>query len=174
MKNYEAQRNITALFASLDVTTGELLQLASSLNEETINTVPFKDSWTAAQVADHVAKSTAFAVSALEAPGKETERPPNERAEELKAIFLDFTTKLKSPGFIVPTQPNYKKETVLLNLKLQLEKLNTIRNITDLSTLTSLPALGEITKLELLYFVLYHTQRHVHQLKKILQAIKSY
>ena len=37
----------------------------------------------------------------------------------------------------------------------------------------NLPVFGEITKLELLHFVLYHTQRHIHQLKKILAAISN-
>jgi len=35
-----------------------------------------------------------------------------------------------------------------------------------LAEIIALPIFGEVTKLELLYFVLYHTQRHIHQLKK--------
>jgi hypothetical protein len=43
----------------LEKTTNEMLQLVSSFNEEEMNSVPFKDSWTAAQVADHITKSNA-------------------------------------------------------------------------------------------------------------------
>ena len=33
------------------------------------------------------------------------------------------------------------------------------------------PNFGQITNLEMLYFVLYHTQRHTHQLKNIVKHI---
>ena len=44
-----------------------------------------------------------------------------------------------------------------------------IANLTDM--VDNLP-LGAITKLEILHFVLYHTQRHLHQMKKICDALK--
>ncbi|MEP6512401.1 MAG: DinB family protein [Parafilimonas sp.] len=161
------------LFASLDDTASELLKLISSADEKTISIIPFEDSWTAAQLAAHVTKSNQAIAQALNMQGKTAERNPAERAQELKAIFLDFTTKFQSPEFILPAQDTYQKETLIADFKKSIEQLKEMSTKADLSEIISVPAFGEITKFELLYFVLYHTQRHIHQLKNIFKIIEN-
>jgi DinB superfamily len=165
--------NTKKLFAALDNASSELLEMVESLNETEFNTVPFTGSWTAAQLASHITKSNNSIAQALDMEAKKTERNPDERAQELKEIFLDFKTKFQSPEFIVPAQGIYEKETVIGKLKKSIERLKEQRNKVNLSQILSLPAFGEITKLELLYFVLYHTQRHIHQLKNILRIVNK-
>jgi DinB superfamily len=170
--------NTKEFFASLDETSSGLLQLISSADSTTINTIPsdsyrIKNSWTAAQLASHVTKSNKAIVQALNMEGKKANRNPAERVPELKKIFLDFTTKFNSPEFIRPKQDTYQKEALIADLKKSNEQLKELRSKINLSEIISLPAFGEITKLELLHFVLYHTQRHVHQLKNIFHALKE-
>ena len=160
-------------FASLDDTSSELFQLVSSGDSTTINTVPFKDSWTVAQLASHVTKSNKAIAQALNMEGKQAERNPGERVPELKKMFLDFSTRFNSPEFIRPKQDSYQKEALIAELKKSNEQLKELRSKINLSEIISLAAFGEITKVELLHFVLYHTQRHVHQLKNILRALKN-
>src|SRR5205814_4099408 len=100
-------------------------------------------------------------------------RSPDERAVELKEMFVDFTIKFQSPDFIVPAAGNYGKEILIAKLKKSIERLKEQRSRVNLFEILSLPAFGEITKLELLYFVLYHTQRHTHQLKNIIRVINK-
>ena len=157
------------LFASLDEVSFELWQLISSADSTTINTVPFKDSWTAAQLGAHVTKSNKAIAQALDMEGKKAERNPGERVPELKKMFLDFTVKFNSPEFIRPKQDTYQRDALIAELKKSSEQLKELRSKINLSEIISLPAFGEITKLELLHFVLYHTQRHAHQLKNILK-----
>jgi hypothetical protein len=157
------------LFADLNRTTGELLKLISSANESTLNTVPFKDSWTAAQLASHITKSNKAITQALNMKGEPAGRNPDARTGELKAMFLDFSIKFQSPEFIVPAEGSYQKEKLVDDLKRSIEHLEETGNKANLAEIISLPAFGEITKLELLYFVSYHTQRHIHQLKNILR-----
>ena len=165
--------NIKEFFVSLDVATSELLQMMASAGSTAINTIPFEDSWTAAQLAAHITKSNKAIAQALNMEGKIAERNPAERVPELKKMFLDFTVKFNSPEFIRPQQDSYQKEALVDELKKSVEQLKELRGEINLSEIISLPAFGEITKLELLHFVLYHTQRHIHQLKNILQALKS-
>ena len=170
--------NTKEFFASLDEASSELVQLISSADSTTINTVPsdsyrVKDSWTAAQLASHVTKSNKAIAQALNMEGKTAERNPGERVPELKKMFLDFTVKFNSPEFIRPKQDTYQKEALIAELKKSIEQLKELRSKINLSEIISLPAFGEITKLELLHFVLYHTQRHIHQLKNIFQALKN-
>lgn len=165
--------NTQQLFASLDEVWTAFFNLVSSADEKHINVTPFEDSWTIAQLATHVKKSNNGIIQALQMEGKHCERNAGERTEELKKIFLDFDAKYQSPEFIVPEKKEYKKEAVVEQLKNSIEQLKRLRTKAELSETINLPAFGEITKLEILYFVLYHTQRHLHQLKNILSIIDN-
>jgi hypothetical protein len=160
-----------ALLAAIGDAATELQALLAPLDEKKANTIPFKDSWTAAQLATHVTKSNKAMAQAMEMEGKQTERNPAERAKELKDTFLNFSIKFKSPAFIVPAEDQYKKESVIAALKKSNDQLKENAVRVNTAETINLPAFGEITKLELLYFVLYHTKRHIHQLKNIMKHI---
>jgi uncharacterized damage-inducible protein DinB len=149
-----------------------VLQLANTFREKGFNTVPFEGSWTAAQVIDHITKSNKSIAQALSLEGKPAGRKPDERTPELAKIFLDFTSKMKSPDFILPTQDNYPKASLIMSLESSVEKLKETASNTSLSDAIEHSAFGEITKLELLYFVVYHTQRHTHQLQHIYEIVE--
>ncbi len=163
--------NTSTLFSSLENTSSRLLQLISSADSSTINMIPFKDSWSAAQVVAHITKSNKAITQSLDMQGKDVERDPAERTGELKKMFLNYDTKFKSPEFILPNQDSYQKEELIEDLKKSIGQLIAAGNAVNLSQIISLPAFGEITKYELLHFVVYHTQRHIHQLEKILESI---
>ncbi len=167
------QINTEVLFRSLDATSNELMQLVQDEKEETLNTVPFVNSWTAAQVLIHITKSNRAIVQGLQMHGLPAERDPEQNTDHLKKIFLDFKAKYNAPDFIVPEDGYHNKEQIINALELSIRNLQTGRNETSLSEIIDLPIFGEITKLELLHFVLYHTQRHIHQLKNILGTIKD-
>jgi uncharacterized damage-inducible protein DinB len=165
--------NATELFTVLDETTSELLRLITSVSQQKINTIPFKDSWTAAQLAVHVTKSNKAIAQGLNMKGKPAERNIDDGVPKLKKMFLDFDVKYKSPEFIVPEEKNYNKGEIIAALQQSIERLQKIRDEINLSEIISLPPFGEVTKLELLHFVLYHTKRHVHQLKNMLYVLQS-
>lgn len=165
-------------FESLDEVSSELTHLISSAGPTKINIVPpdsyrIKSSWTAAQLISHVTKSNNAISQALNMEGKTDGRDPCERVPELKKMFLDFTVKFNSPEFIRPKPDSYEKEGLISDLKKSIGQLKELRSKINLSEIISLPAFGEITKLELLHFVLYHTQRHIYQLKNIFQLIEN-
>lgn len=88
-------------------------------------------------------------------------------------MFLDFTIKFHSSEFLLPTKDTYNKETVVADLKKSIERLKEESDKATLSEAINHPAFGEITKLELLHFVKFHIQRHLHQQKKIVQIVKN-
>jgi hypothetical protein len=157
----------TEIFYELQETSDELFRLLASFNQEKINSVPFQNSWTPAQIAEHVKRSNKSITLALSIEGKTPKRDPGEGIHKLKAMFLDFTVKFQSPEFILPTQDYYQKEILLKELKKSTARLHELAGEVNLSEEISLHPFGEITKLELLHFVLYHTQRHIHQVKNI-------
>jgi hypothetical protein len=161
------------LLASLDKTTSQLLEVINKFTPQNINSIPFEGSWTAGQVADHVTKSNISITRALSLTGTAINRDPGERIQELAEVFLNFSTKLKSPDFILPGQDYYEKEVIIAHLNHWLVKLKEIAQESDLSEMIKHPAFGDITKFEILHFVLYHTQRHIRQLENIFKAVSK-
>ena len=160
--------NTEKLFVSLDETSSELLQLIDPADADILNAVPLANSWTGAQVIVHVIKSNLTIAKALKLEGKTIDRDPDERVNELKDLFLDFTIKFQSPDFILPPEMNYNKDEIVRDFLQSIEQLKEGSNDVNLAEAITHEAFGEITKLELLYFVLFHTQRHMHQLQNIL------
>jgi len=165
--------NTKELFKALDETTSELLRVVSFFNEEQINSVPFENSWTAAQVADHIAQSNRSMIQTLSSEGKTTTRNIDGGVPKLKELFLNFDAKLQSPKYILPTQQIYNREKTVADLEDSIEQLKELANAVDLSETTSHRVFGDITKLEIVHFVVYHTQRHIHQLKNISEKVAN-
>ena len=161
------------LFKEVDQITTELLSVVSASNEEELNKSPYIESWTAAQVVDHVRKSNNGIAQALQMQGRRGERKADERVGELKEVFLDFETKFKSPEFILPGQKSYDRQVLIERLERSIERIKQERVKADLSEIIDLVPLGTISKMELLHFVIYHTTRHIRQIKNILKTIKT-
>ncbi|MGZ8558570.1 MAG: DinB family protein [Chitinophagaceae bacterium] len=158
----------------MDETAYKLLHTISSFPQENYNTIPFEDSWTAGQVSEHILKSVSGVVEMLYAPAKPTVRQPNEKAEAIKAMFLNFSIKMKSPEFVLPGNSPIEKNKISTALKDTMANIIeaiTTQNISETCTVFELPGFGEFTRAEWIYFAMYHTQRHTHQLKNIYETI---
>lgn len=158
------------LYAEMDSTQTALLQAVSSFEQEQVDMVPFEDSWTAGQVAEHMILANSGFVELINGPARPTQRRHDQMAEGIKTAFLDFQTKMKSPEFVRPVRSVHQKEELLKKMeKIKEELLNAVSGADLVKTCTAfeIPSLGHLTRLEALYFVLYHTQRHVRQLKNI-------
>ena len=165
--------NKTDLLDQIDEAVSQLIDLMSALEENEINTIPYQGSWTAGQLFQHITKSTEAVAKAMQEEGKHVDRDPAENIANLKKTFLDFSTKLESPDFIVPEEGTYEKLASIQKLGSSFQKLRACVDDADLSVVVHKSPIGDATKLEMLHFVLYHTQRHLHQMKKIHEAIRN-
>ncbi|MDP4283894.1 MAG: DinB family protein [Bacteroidota bacterium] len=159
----------------IEKTANELTQLISSTNEEQFNKIPFEGSWSIAQVGDHLLKSYG-AVEILNGPVTKTGRSPGEKIEMIKETFLNFDKKYQSDKSILPKNRLVDKEILLSELKNRIAQIQEVIRTKDLSETCAgfaLPAFGEFTRLEWLSLILYHTQRHIHQIKNILKPLEK-
>lgn len=157
------------ILTELKNTTDDLLRILDILSPNELNRIPFEGSWTAGQVGDHLLKSYGV-VETLNGEVKSTNRAPDQKVAGIKAAFLNFNNKMQSPDFIIPTNDVINKEALLNALKHQISLLVSCAKTQDLSLTClsfSIPELGNMTRLEWIYFVMYHTQRHNRQLKNI-------
>ncbi|MBC7947809.1 MAG: DinB family protein [Chitinophagaceae bacterium] len=152
----------------------KLHQLFSSFDQREINVVPFEKSWTPAQVADHILRSQTGIVQVVQGPTAPTERSPTEKSGQIKATFLDFNTKMKSPEFVLPTDNPLDKQDVVKRISDSAKGIADALDTQDLSRTClafEIPGSGPMTRHEWCHFFLYHTMRHNHQLEKILKKL---
>ncbi|HYG38209.1 MAG TPA: DinB family protein [Cytophagales bacterium] len=165
-----------ALSNEIAETFTELINLISSFDQGQVNIIPFQGSWTAGQLARHLIKANSGFVQVLNGPAMDSKRRIDEKVETIKTDFLNFGFKVESAPFIAPSKPTYEREELLNALekiKADLIKAIDLLDLTKICLAFELPVYGFLTRLEAVYFVLYHTQRHVHQLKNIHQKVFS-
>lgn len=157
-------------------TNEELIKTISLFTDEQFNKIPIERSWTGGQVADHLVISDTGTTSLLSDKTSATERDPEKNIEVLKKIMLDFSSKMKNPEFNTPSNGTHDKEKLIAQFKSNEEKqLEAIDNmdLTESCVSFPLPNMGVMTRIEWLYFNIYHKQRHIHQLKNILENFKN-
>ncbi|HTF80573.1 MAG TPA: hypothetical protein VL947_02570, partial [Cytophagales bacterium] len=90
--------------------------------------------------------------------------------------FLDFSTKMKSPDFILPDAPSHDRNTLLQALpplkEMMLEAATTM-DLTRTCKSIALSSMGYLTRYEWLSVITVHTQRHIHQLEEIWKVIST-
>lgn len=158
------------LYRNLDQTLAAFPETVASFSPEQLNRIPFEGSWTAGQVAEHMILANSGFAELITGPVSNTERQPGQNVTGIRKAFLNFDVKMKSPDFVLPTKDAHEKEELLDALgKIRKSILEAVEagDLAKTCTAFSVPALGHLTRLEALHFVLYHTQRHIHQLKNI-------
>lgn len=167
----------TTLIAEINETMDELMQTFSSFSQEQIDKLPFDGSWTAGEVAEHITKSIIgmpqlFAQQTVPTTGRNFDA----KVAAIRALFLDFSTKMKSPDFILPQEKFHDKQKTLETfdqIKTQTINAASAMDITLTCQLAEFPGMGFLTVYEWLNFAIVHTKRHTHQMKGIAKALNQ-
>lgn len=162
--------NKEILLRRFDATFSAFENSIQLFNTNNFNEIPFENSWSAAQVVQHIILASDGFSSVLNGNIAETSRPIDKLLPELDAIFLNFEIKMKSPDFILPKMESYDQHTLLnkvrniaSDIRNAIEKLDLSKTCLDFE----LPSIGLLTRLEAIYFVIVHTERHTRQLNEI-------
>lgn len=157
-------------------TLSALENTLSKFDKAQINTAPFKGSWTAGQLAEHMILANSGFLQVINGPVTETDKPADLMVKRIREDFLNFNVKFNSPEEIYPEDKAYNQYALLESLKEIRDGISTSITGLDLTKTCSsfeLPGYGFLTRLEAIYFVIYHTQRHVHQLKNIYSELDT-
>ena len=107
---------------------------------------------------------------------QKTERDPAEKVENLRKVFLDYSIKMKNPDFNTPTHTKHNRENVislLQKMESRIIKAAKTFDLTETCLDFQMPQSGTLTRMEWIYFSIFHTQRHTRQLKNIHQKLES-
>ncbi len=168
MNNALILKEFTETFATL-------IDTIAAFDRESFNRVDREEKWTAGQVVEHLLLANTGFAAVLNAKVKATERNIDELIPRLKADFLNFDLKMQAPDFIVPERKVYDQAAQLnktKEIKEMVAKEITTLDLSKTCLAFELPVYGFLTRLEAVYFVIYHTQRHTQQLKNIMENSK--
>ena len=148
----------------------------ASFDERDINTVTSYGKWSAAQVARHVHLSDRGMIQILNGKLSACERDPTQHIQHIKADFLDFTNKNESPAFVRPADKIYNKAMLVEDFLRTREALETTLRNGSLHLICDdfpFPGPDGMSGVELLSFIVYHTERHHHQLAMIKESLSQ-
>lgn len=158
------------LLSDLDISTSQLLQYISNFNTEKFNFSPNDKRWSAAQIAEHLLMLDVIANKALTGKTITTNRPPDEKINLIKTAMSDINTKRIAPEIVQPSAELKDPQIMMEEIKIQraiLHKLIGEMDMTEACIGFKHPGLGTLTRLEWVYFTIYHTRRHLQQLQEI-------
>lgn len=165
-----------ALQNEIKATFEDLHQVLASFTQAEFNRVPYKDSWTAGQVAEHITRSCGGVGEICSWESTDTTRAIDHFSQPIREMFLDFSLNMQSPLEIRPTASSHQRQQSLDSIERlgqQLLELAGTTNLAKTCIAFELPGFGYLTHYEWIDFAQVHARRHTHQLKKIRAALRT-
>ena len=167
-----ADRN--ELKAMLKTNTGSLLQMIAHFPHADWNKRPAEGKWSPGEIADHILLTDNSIHQLFNGPSVvATDRVPLSKEKLIKEVFLDHTRKLKAFGPIIPKEGEKVKESLIREIKQVRGSLNAFLDHATTSELCmsfSHGKFGLLTKFEWIYFMIYHTERHLIQMESLIAS----
>lgn len=162
--------NLKIILSDIDNSTNSFETFANTFTEEEFNHKLNKDVWCAGEVVEHVTLLESLILKVLKGDVEPTHRAIDEKTALVKSVFGNFERKLFAPDPIQPLSEKKEREELVQTFREQRDLLKEIAITDDLSkTCLSFVhrAFGEFTRLEWIYFNIYHSERHLQQLRNI-------
>jgi uncharacterized damage-inducible protein DinB len=161
--------NKEIILAEWQQITERLTELIASFSPEAFNRKPVENGWSAAQVAEHLLKVELSTRHALKSETIPTNRPPDEKIPLIKNA-MESDTKRVAPELVKPADTWQEPQAIAEALQKQREQVKALINELDLTEACRLykhPSLGTLTRLEWVYFNIYHAERHLRQMQQL-------
>lgn len=157
----------------LEETRVELLGILDGLREDEINKQKDFESWSISQVCQHLIKTEELYIVAIRKglKSKEDSFIENKPVE----LLLDRSNKLEAPDIAKPTDELLENQVIIEKLNYARQKLHELLNtVEDPSVLSRRhylhPVFKEMLLIEWLKSLYLHEQRHIKQIKEILDG----
>lgn len=156
--------------------TKNLLEILSDIPEGNFNKKPELGGWTVGMTAEHLIKVEFGILKLFSGSVDSTDRNPEQKIEEIEKRFLDFETSMTAYGPIVPDKEPKDKTKVLgklQDIRQKLTGLIEIQNLAETIKGFEHPLFGYLTRVEWIYFNIYHSKRHINQMERIISSIEE-
>lgn len=145
-----------------------------AFSESGFNAKPSEKEWSAAEVIEHLFRSEFGIPKLFRGPSELPDRAPDLFVSKMEQGLLNLTKKVQAPDTIKPTSGPKSKPQLFSKFKENRNRITEAYLSTSPNEICSLfdhPFYGPLTRLEWIYFCIFHTQRHLHQLKAISNSL---
>jgi len=157
------ERDLKANFLFLE-------KVLSDVSAEDYFKVPAEEKWSIQLILDHLRNSEKGVLYMSNGPTNPTNREPLINIQKIKNAFGDHTKSYPAPQVTQPINDGLDKESYLnkINKYRQafLEEGNS-KGWHEVLEVFPHPITGTMSRLEWNYFNIYHTERHIHQIRQI-------
>jgi uncharacterized damage-inducible protein DinB len=163
----------TALLAGLDQSFASLEQTMAGIAPDQFTNKPSESGWSAAEIAEHILLLEKIAVKALTGSTVATNRDASSKASLIKWAMEDLTRR-EAPVIVQPLGEKANANHLMAEIKEERGKLKAVverSDITEACTGLKHPALGTLTRLEWVQFIIHHTERHRKQMESLKEKL---
>lgn len=168
--------NKEIILADWQQTTDRLKVLIAFFTPDTFNQHPTESGWSAAQIAEHLLKVDRSTCQALKSKTVPTNRPPDQKIALIKDA-MEGGTKRVAPEVVKPSGEFCEPQQMVAELTKQREQVKALiseLDLTDACKDYKHPSLGTMTRLEWIYFNIYHAERHMRQMEGLKKEADKY
>ena len=161
--------NKEEILAEWQEVTDRLAGMILSFPPEAFNQKPLEADWSAAQQAEHLLRVDISTFQALKAETIPTNRPPDQKIALIKDA-MQSDTKRVAPDMVMPSGKEHEPKAIAHQITEQravVKKMISDLDLTEACKAYKHPSLGTLTRLEWVYFNIYHADRHMRQLQQL-------
>ena len=159
------------ILKDLNQSTTDFLETINNSPVEHFNTKPDTDAWSAAEVIEHVVKVERLLNIIIQGKKESIEeRQSDLNIDVIKTAFQNYDKKYTAYGPIIPEANSKDRDELVINFEKNRIKLKELIKSEDLSLVCldfKHGVFGELTVLEWIYIIIYHSKRHAHQIRNI-------
>ncbi len=164
-----------SLKKKLDQNTEALLVKIGGIADEHFHKKPDAETWSPAQVIEHLYRSE-FGLPKLFSgeTKKDADRDSKQIIQNMKAQMLENDSRMEARGIILPGDEKKSREELTSNFRSLREKIAVLAdqyNEKEVCTAFKHPVYGYMTREEWIHFNIFHTERHMAQIDRILARL---
>lgn len=159
------------LVADLQLNTSHLTGELAEFPEEKFDKQPGQGQWSAAMIAEHLLVVEHLVNKVLEGNVKPVDRDPGEKIGMIEGAFRDYEKKYPAGDAILPRKKINDRDRLIREIGKNRKHLQKILLKEDLGLLCTDYkhfGFGYLTRMEWACFNILHTERHLHQMRKLI------
>lgn len=160
----------TEIIPELNAATTRLLREMGRFSSHSFNTSLPGSEWNAGQIAEHILLTDIFIFRLLHGDVEFAGRSSNEKVQLIKNMLQAPVGKMDDEEIAIPSDRLKDPVTILQKISRGrhdiIQYLNSIEE-DSLCAGYSHPQVGTLTVTEWIWFIVYHTEQHADQLKKM-------
>lgn len=169
--------NRKSISTELERSTRNLIRILDGIKPDQFDIKPDISEWSIAQICEHLIRMENFIDQSMRLATRPlTTRKYGEKAKYIRESLFDFNNKFTTEERFQPSNKIRKKQEIISELKKVRKSLQEFIRSNELSVICmgcDHPLYGTLTRAEWIYFIIYHSERHLIKISRIAKDLND-